>query len=203
MSRLVDQLPRVPDPPQADSYLAVLDMILADREINQAEADQLVHVATDLGLTRSQVDELHQVYVTDLADALWSGGSITPEERARPRPGRSDARPRDWSTSTTPYCEQATAQYAVPTRPGSRGFPVGSTLVFTGDMVEPREVWWNRALAAGFVPQEAVQPDTTFVVAADVDSLSVKARTARSLGIPIIATEDFLHPPTPNHQQAG
>jgi DNA polymerase-3 subunit epsilon len=63
--------------------------------------------------------------------------------------------------------------------------------VFTGDMVEPREVWWDRAVAAGFAPQEFVRPDTTFLVAADVDSLSVKARAARELNIPIISSEDF------------
>ena len=65
-------------------------------------------------------------------------------------------------------------------------------MVFTGDMVERREVWWGRAVAAGFLPQEAVLPDTTFLVAADVDSLSVKARAARELGVPIVAVEDFV-----------
>jgi DNA polymerase-3 subunit epsilon len=82
-------------------------------------------------------------------------------------------------------------RYLVPDRPGARGFPPGSTMVFTGDMVEPREVWWDRAVAAGFVPQEAVRPETTFVVAADVDSLSVKARAAREFDVPIISTDDF------------
>ncbi|WP_433005865.1 exonuclease domain-containing protein [Kribbella sp. CA-294648] len=203
MSRLVDQLPRVPDPPQADSYLAVLDMILADRDINQAEADQLVHVATDLGLTRSQVDELHQVYVTDLADALWSGGSITPEERhdLDRVAAMLGQRPVDVDDA---LLRASNGRYVVPARPGSTGFPPGSSLVFTGDMVEPREVWWDRAVVAGFVPQEAVRPDTTFVVAADVDSLSVKARAARSLGVPIIAVEDFTRMlPNTNQQKAG
>jgi DNA polymerase-3 subunit epsilon len=46
-------------------------------------------------------------------------------------------------------------------------------------------------VAAGFAPQEAVRPDTTFVVAADVDSLSVKARAARKFGVPIISVDDF------------
>ena len=78
-------------------------------------------------------------------------------------------------------------------------------MVFTGDMVEPREAWWDRAVRAGFVPQEAVRPDTTFVVAADVDSLSVKARAARAYGIPIIALEDFVRllPPASDERKAG
>ncbi|MDX6236641.1 MAG: polymerase subunit epsilon [Kribbellaceae bacterium] len=190
MSRLVDQLPRVPQPPQADSYLAMLDMILTDREINAAEADQLVHVATDLGLTRSQVDELHRLYLDALAEALWSDGEVSAEERAdldrvAAMLGHGVADVDDALISAS------LGQYVVPSRPGANGFPAGSTMVFTGDMVEPRETWWDRAVAAGFVPQEEVRPETIFVVAADVDSLSVKARAAREYGVPIIGVEDF------------
>ena len=93
-------------------------------------------------------------------------------------------------------------QYVVPPRPGADGFPAGSTLVFTGDMIEPREVWWDRAVAAGFAPQEAVRADTTFVVAADPDSLSVKARAAREFGVPIISVDAFRRLlPAPERQQ--
>ena len=64
-------------------------------------------------------------------------------------------------------------------------------MVFTGDMIDPREVWNERAIAAGFRPQEVVTPSTTFVVAADVDSLSVKATAAREFGVPIVGVDDF------------
>jgi DNA polymerase-3 subunit epsilon len=204
MSRLVDQLPRVPEPPQADSYLAVLDMILADREINAAEADQLVHVATDLGLTRPQVDQLHQVYLSDLADALWSGGEVSAEER-NDLDRVAVMLGHRASDVDDALLRASGGRYVVPVRPGAQGFPVGSSLVFTGDMVEPREAWWDRAVRAGFVPQEAVRPDTTFVVAADVDSLSVKARAARAYGVPIIALEDFVRllPPASDERKAG
>ena len=94
-------------------------------------------------------------------------------------------------------------RYVVPDRPGARRYPPGSTLVFTGDMVDPREVWWDRAVAAGFVPHEAVRPDTTFVVAADVDSLSIKARAAREFNIPIISTDDFRRLLPEDQRKAG
>jgi DNA polymerase-3 subunit epsilon len=190
MSRLVDQLPRVPDPPQADSYLALLDGILANREITATDADQLVQAATELGLTRLQVQDLHCDYVSGLAEGSWAAGGITPEQR-------SDL---DKVAVMLGYLESdvddallraSSGQYVVPPRPGASGFPAGSTLVFTGDMIEAREVWWDRAVAAGFAPQEAVRPDTTFVVAADPDSLSVKARAARELGVPIISVDAF------------
>ena len=205
MSRLVDQLPRVPEPPQADSYLAVLDMVLADREITQADADQLVHVATDLGLTRPQVDELHGYYVAALASALWAGDDGVDAEQRRDLDKVAVMLGHRASDVDDALVAASRGRYSVPARPGARGFPPGSTMVFTGDMVEPRETWWDRAVAAGFVPQEAVRPETDFVVAADVDSLSVKARAARAYGVPIIAVEDFrrLLPAPPDEQRAS
>ena len=68
---------------------------------------------------------------------------------------------------------------------------------------------YEQTLAAGFIPQESVRSDTTFLVAADVDSLSVKARAARELGVPIVALEDFIRMlpphllPSSNERKAG
>ncbi|MET9276012.1 exonuclease domain-containing protein [Kribbella sp. NPDC003557] len=204
MSRLVDQLPRVPEPPQADSYLVLLDTLLADREITAADADQLVQVATELGLTRPQVDHLHRYYVSALAAASWGTGRITPDQRSDLDKVAVILGQRAADVDDA-LLRASSGRYVVPDRPGARGFPRGSTLVFTGDMVEPREVWWDRAVAAGFAPQEAVRPDTTFVVAADVDSLSVKARAAREFDVPIISTDDFrrLLPGDEAHRKAG
>lgn len=198
MSRIVDQLPRVPEPPQADSYLALLDGILADREITAADADQLVQVATELGLARSQVQELHRYYVSALAAVSWGDGEITANQRSDLDRVAVMLGHRV-SDVDDALLRASSGQYVVPARPGAQGFPPGSTMVFTGDMIEPREVWWDRAVAAGFAPQEAVRPDTIFLVAADVDSLSVKARAARAYNVPIISTEDFrrLLPTTP------
>jgi DNA polymerase-3 subunit epsilon len=149
------------------------------------------------------VDRLHRVYLDELAAAVWLDREISVEQRA------------DLDRVATMLGRQAgdvddalvaasNGQYVVPARPGAGGFPPGSTLVFTGDMVEPREVWWDRAVAAGFSPQEAVRADTTFVVAADVDSLSLKARAAREFGVPIIAVEAFRRMlPADDERKAG
>ncbi|MEU4192498.1 exonuclease domain-containing protein [Kribbella sp. NPDC026611] len=201
MSRLVDQLPRVPEPPQADSYLVLLDSIVANREITAGDADQLVQVANELGLTRSEVDELHRSYVVDLAEASW-GDEITADQR-RDLDQVAVMLGRRVVDVDQALVRASGGGYVVPPRPGAQGFPRGSTMVFTGDMVEPREIWWDRAVAAGFNPQEAVRPDTTFVVAADTDTLSVKARAAREYNIPIISTEDFRNLLPTNQRKAG
>jgi DNA polymerase-3 subunit epsilon len=190
MSRLVDQLPRATEPPPADSYLAMLDRVLSDGEITEDGAEQLVQVATRLGLDRGQVADLHRFYVTSLVDALWNDLEAGDDER------RDVDRVAVMLGHTAADVDEALAQvsdgrYVPPARPGSKGFPKGSAMVFTGDMIDPRETWNGRAVAAGYRPQDLVTPDTIFVVAADVDSLSVNARAARAYGIPIIGVEDF------------
>jgi len=137
--------------------------------------------------------------VSALAAASWGTGEITPDQRSDLDKVAVILGQRA-SDVDDALLRASAGRYVVPDRPGARGFPPGSTLVFTGDMVEPREVWWDRAVAAGFAPQEAVRPDTTFVVAADVDSLSVKARAAREFNVPIISVDDFRRLLPATHQ---
>ena len=58
-------------------------------------------------------------------------------------------------------------------------------------MNEPREVWEQRALAAGLVVGKSVTKRTVLVVAGDPDSLSGKARKARDYRIPIVTEKAF------------
>jgi DNA polymerase-3 subunit epsilon len=67
----------------------------------------------------------------------------------------------------------------------------GDIVVFTGQMSEPREVFEQRASAAGLVVGSSVTKKTSLVVAADPDSLSGKARKAGSYGIPVVAEGAF------------
>jgi len=56
---------------------------------------------------------------------------------------------------------------------------------------QPREVWEERATAAGLVPERSVTKRTRLVVAADPDTLSSKARKARAYRIPIVDAATF------------
>ncbi|RCW45899.1 DNA polymerase-3 subunit epsilon [Halopolyspora algeriensis] len=67
----------------------------------------------------------------------------------------------------------------------------GDLVAFTGETREPREMWEQRARAAGLAVQGYVTRKTRLVVAADPDSLSVKARKARDYGIPIVTEDAF------------
>ena len=67
----------------------------------------------------------------------------------------------------------------------------GDIVAFTGQMRVPREIWENRAVAAGLVPYPAVTPRVRLVVAGNPAALSGKALAALELGIPVITEEEF------------
>jgi len=68
----------------------------------------------------------------------------------------------------------------------------GDAVCITGDTAAPRDELEARASDAGLRVTSAVSRKTKFVVAADPDSESSKARRARGLGIPLIAEPVFL-----------
>jgi DNA polymerase-3 subunit epsilon len=63
--------------------------------------------------------------------------------------------------------------------------------VFTGHTPQPREEMERRAIAAGLRVARSVERDARLLVAADVDTMSVKARTARDYGVPIVSAATF------------
>ncbi|OCI30534.1 DNA polymerase III PolC-type [Oerskovia enterophila] len=63
----------------------------------------------------------------------------------------------------------------------------GDEIVLTGAMTRPRDEWEREARTAGLAPWPNVTKRTRVVIAADPDSLSGKARTARRYGIPVVS----------------
>ncbi|MGB6613710.1 MAG: BRCT domain-containing protein, partial [Trebonia sp.] len=84
----------------------------------------------------------------------------------------------------------AAPQVTVPVN--GRELHVGDAVCITGDTATPRDELEARASDAGLRVTSAVSRKTKFVVAADPDSESSKARRARELGIPLIAEPVFL-----------
>ncbi|MEU7916562.1 exonuclease domain-containing protein [Microbispora bryophytorum] len=187
LARIVDRLPRVPHPASADSYLALLDQVLLDHHISAAEADALVALASDRGLSREDLDRLHHDYLTALAQAALADGVVTVSERHEldlvaelldlPSAAVDEAltRPRD---------EKAPAVSRFRLAPGD-------LIVFTGEMDGGRDAWEARARQAGYVPHPTVTKRVRLLVAADPDTLSGKARKARAYGLPIVTPDAF------------
>lgn len=188
LTRLVDFMPRVDSSELADPYLAVLDQALADRYLSADENAALAALATNLGLSNVEAARLHRDYLNALARVALADQHVSEEESADLyRVGEILGLPEG-------AVGAALEQAAVSGRPvAADQLPIqpGDMVVFTGDMSEPRELWMQRAVEHGFVPHPAVTKKVRLVVAADLDSLSGKAKKARGYGIPIMGIDDF------------
>lgn len=189
LARLADRLPHSPDP-TVDSYLAVLDEVLLDRYVSLDEADSLVAIAATLGMDRPAALAAHRSYLDVLIEAAWEDGEVTPDELNDLRQvagllglGESDVVVAV-EAGRAPARDSGNEMTRFRLRPGD-------IVVFTGQMSEPREVFEERATAAGLVVAAGVTKKTSLVVAADPDSLSGKARKACVYGIPIVAEDAF------------
>ncbi|MEV6032249.1 exonuclease domain-containing protein [Nonomuraea sp. NPDC052116] len=188
LARILDRLPRVPEPAAADSYLALLDQVLLDRHVSPTEADALIGFASAVGLSRSDVEQLHRDYLAGLVRAALAEGTVDDAQRDElTRVAGLLGLPDDAT-------EQALAQ-ADGQRPQSfTRFQLnpGDLIAFTGETEVRREVLEERARVAGHVPYPRVTRQVRLLVAADPDTLSQKARRARIHGIPIVTTEAYL-----------
>ena len=170
-----------------------LDAALLDRQICATEADALV----DLALPKSEVIDIHHRYLRALAEAVWSDGVLTDDER------------RDVDTVATLLALDPTVvdqvlndarELLIAARParaeqqlhvGGLTLHPGDKVVLTGQMQRGRAETSAQAQAAGLRMMTSVSRKTT-VVAADPDSLSGKAEDARALGIPVVNEHTFM-----------
>jgi DNA polymerase-3 subunit epsilon len=257
LSGLSDRLDRVPFPPQADDYLALLDLALLDRYVSFTERGALLAAAEEAGLSRAQVESLHHGYLDALARVALTDGVLSDNEvadlhevagqlgmdaddvaaavaRAASGPalgtlpddgahlgatsavlvgapdagaypgaeasgavglgaghGAADADGGPTGGADTAVVVAATpAVAAVADRPRF-ALARSDEIVLTGAMTRPREDWEREARAAGLAPWPNVTKRTRVVIAADPDSLSGKARTARRYGIPVVSERVF------------
>lgn len=190
IERIVVHLPEIPGSSAHQEYLALLDRALLDRYLSAHEQSMLVSTASDLGLDRSTVMELHSRYFLSVADTAWTDGVLSVEELS------------DLATISallglpSEQLEAATlarpASPAAPQRVDAAAGPFlqpGDMVVLTGDMTRPRSAIEADLEAAGFKPHGAVTKKVKLLVAADPDSISGKARKARQYGIPVVGEE--------------
>ncbi|TCO52654.1 exonuclease domain-containing protein [Actinocrispum wychmicini] len=190
LARMVERLPR-DEEPVVDAYFAVLDQVLLDRQISVTEADSLIKVAEQFGLGRTDAIGVHHTYLRELARAAWVDDVVTAEERAD-----IDAVAAllgiEADTARHTIDEARAARSPARVTVGGLVLRPGDKIVLTGTMHRDREDIQQQAAAAGLRVTSAVSRRTTVVVAADPDSLSGKAKDARTLGVPVVGEDAFL-----------
>ncbi|TDW31086.1 exonuclease domain-containing protein [Cryobacterium psychrophilum] len=188
LARMTHSLPDVAGPAEYVDYLALLDRCLLDRHLSAHEAEALVQLADELGISRHSCEALHLEYFAGLTRIAWEDGILTMDEMADLV---------DVGNLLDLSLEAISAALEAPTPLASESLAgvdpasafalqPGDLVVLTGDMTRPREAWEGELLARGFTPWRAVTKKVKLVVAADPDSLSGKARKARDYGIPIV-----------------
>ena len=176
--------------PHADEavchYLCVLDWILDDGIIDPAEQQELDRVAIELGIPARVREKAHRDCFDSIVTAARRDGVIPLAERDLIAGVAGQLRIRD---AEIPVVTAAVA---------AEGIPVGGRICFTGSVVigseaMDREKLHAIARRAGFrCVSNVSKSGCDFVVAGDTSSMSGKAKSARTWGVPIISASYFL-----------
>lgn len=164
-------------------YLALLDRVLLDRVVSASEASALEALAQGLGLTPEDVRLAHRAYFDGLVTTAWEDHILTDAESAEIR-SIGDLLSIDEDVVVSSLAEAPAAPAPLMTT-GFRLEP-GDIVVLTGEMSKPREAWAEVLTRLGLIVKNNVVKKTKLLVAADPDSLSGKAKTARDYGITIV-----------------
>lgn len=182
-------------------YYALLDRVLEDRRITPDEADALFELAKELGMSKSEALDLHHQYMTDLINVALSDRIITESEQKDLDEVRSLlAIPEEEFKKLLSKAKYESEKAGV-----DRGLisslqeeVSGKTICFTGALtceIEGQQV--TRSLAQrlaiekGMMVKKTVTKKLDYLVTADPDSMSGKAKKARQYGIRIVAEPVF------------
>ena len=189
LERLVSRLPREDLPPEADSYMLLLDRALIDRFISHHEESELIQVATMIGLSKEQVTECHRNYLRALGSAARAEGEPTSSNlKDLLTVGKLLGMSVREVEAALNAPELACAK--LPLIKLNFSLQPGDRVVFTREHPD-RNAFEALASSEGLIVSPAVSKKTRLVIAADPDSLSGKARRARELGIPVVGYDNL------------
>ncbi len=194
LDRIVSRMPRAAVP-KVDDYLAVLEMAMLDGFLAEHEKEALVATARHSGLTRGQVIDVHGSYLVTLAMVALDDNVVTTAERVElDRAAAMLGLRRSDVDDALDEAERQLSDQSLDTallQMCGLKLSRGDRVVFTGELSLPRSEWEAAARQLGLVPG-GISQGTAVVVAGDPNSLSGKAVTARSYGIPIVTEDLFI-----------
>lgn len=203
--RLAQMIHRLPSNPNdsfpVQSYLNILDDILSDRVITKQEFDKLQDFITEMEISKEQVMDIHSEYVRKLARVYLLDNIL------------SDSEYRDLHHVCELLCvenkqldkivefekakiaEQKTSCDDLKT---ARSNYLGKSVCFTGQLTSringcpiERIQAHQIAMEHGLIIKSGVSNNLDYLVVADPNTLSGKAKKAREIGISIIAEPVF------------
>jgi len=205
LQRLVEKDRNLPSGPFSEAsimaYTALLDKVLEDRRIDDAENACLVEMAAKWGLSGEHLVLAHREYLRQLANAALSDGVVTESER---RDLKLVARLLgEDSNKMEQLLAEAESMISKVEISSENTFEIensfaGKTVCFTGELtckyngeLISREMAHELAANSGMLPLECVTKKLHILVVADPHSSSGKAKKARDYGIRIIHEQVF------------
>lgn len=200
--KIVDNLPSYKDlTSNANRYLMALDLALSDFVLSDDETDELQDIAVGLGLVREQVVSVHHRYLRDFVDCALADGSLNEceldELKTISRLLAIDQSELFRILSEHGY-KMPEARVKTPIGPSSAAELAGKAVCFTGTFTctlsngqEGRDYAEALSKERGMIVKPNVSKAVSFLIAADVHSMSGKAKKAREYGIPILSEEEF------------
>ena len=202
LSRLVTRLAHTRSSDQGvGEYLALLDRVLEDRRVCDEELDQLLDVANERGISKEQAIEVHCEYMRSLMRAALEDGVITTTERDDLKDvqhllGLTNAQAESIMTQETAALRQGDSPNGDTCRPDPE--LAGKSVCFTGALQcsvdgrrATRAMAWDAAEAAGMSVSKNVGRSLDYLVVADPETMSAKARKARDTGVRVLAEPVF------------
>jgi DNA polymerase-3 subunit epsilon len=184
--------------PEVTSYFELLDRVLEDEIVTNAEAEGLLELAEMSGLSSATVRDVHRRYLEALAAAALRDAVVSKNERRELASVAAllgfEARAVDDALAAA---SKATPKPSLPIASNRRKL-AGKTVCFTGELLCSREATLvSRQLAeelaseAGLRPVDRVTRQLDILVVADPHTMSAKACKARDYGTRIMAEQAF------------
>jgi DNA polymerase-3 subunit epsilon len=177
-------------------YLNILDEILADRRITQKESDFLFEIAMDLKISKNKAIILHQQYLLNLVRIALLDRIITDAEMADLNQVAKLLNVSYKILDDLIFC--AHQNNNIKDLAQERQKYIGKTVCFTGTLSSiydgmqiTREIAHKLAVEHGLIVKKGVTKNLDFLVTADPDSMSGKAKKAREYSIRILAEQTF------------
>ena len=201
LATLIDALPATmaAGEPNEAVYLDLLERALEDRHVSADEAQGLVAIATQEGLSADATTALHSRFFAHLTEAAWANGSLSDFEASDLKTvagllGVGEVRLGNALEGSTLGGETPRELEELP------HFQRGTTVCFTGTLqatilgeLVTRAQAYRLALDAGLTVLENVTKRLDVLVVADPLSASGKAKKARAYGTRIVAEAVFWH----------
>ncbi len=177
-------------------YLNLLEIILSDRKIISTESRILHDLALEHNISREKAVELHNQYLSNLIRIALLDGTISDFEMADLKKVAELLNISEQDLKALISDASTWEMISLPLE--NRNDLKGKTVCFTGtlrsnykDMPITRTLAQKLALEHGLIVKQGVTKSLDFLVTADPDSMSGKARKARAYNISILTEQAF------------